>query len=70
MVTVLTYGNNTGVHGLDLSLDGDFVYSADDMGNAVWVHSYDSDTQTVEQIQYLAAPSGANPRHLAVHPNG
>ena len=40
------------------------------MGNAVWVHSYDSVTQTAKEVQYLAAPSGANPRHLAAHPNG
>ncbi|KAF1929970.1 3-carboxy-cis,cis-mucoante lactonizing enzyme [Didymella exigua CBS 183.55] len=69
-VADLTYSNSSGVHGLDLSSDNGFVYSADDMGNAVWVHSYDSTSQTAEEIQYLAAPSGANPRHLAAHPDG
>ena len=40
------------------------------MGNAVWAHSYDRETKTSQTLQYLAAPEGANPRHLAVHPNG
>ena len=40
------------------------------MGNAVWAHSYDRETKTAQTLQYLAAPEGANPRHLAVHPNG
>ncbi|KAJ4286851.1 hypothetical protein N0V90_013104 [Kalmusia sp. IMI 367209] len=57
-------------HGLDLSPDNKFMYSADDMGNSVWTHSYDSTTETAQNLQRLIAPSGANPRHLAVHPNG
>ncbi|KAL1597874.1 hypothetical protein SLS60_008361 [Paraconiothyrium brasiliense] len=69
-VANLTYNSSAGVHGLDLSPDNAFIYSADDMGNAVWAHSYNSTSQTASQIQHLAAPSGANPRHLAVHPNG
>ncbi|KAF2678623.1 3-carboxy-cis,cis-mucoante lactonizing enzyme [Lentithecium fluviatile CBS 122367] len=69
-VANLTYSNSSGVHGIDLSPNNDFVYSADDMGNAVWVHSFDATTGTAEEIQYLAAPTGANPRHLAAHPNG
>ncbi|CAN9341655.1 unnamed protein product [Alternaria alternata] len=66
----LTYNSTSGVHGLDISPDAAFVYSADDMGNAVWAHSYDRETKTAQTLQYLAAPEGANPRHLAVHPNG
>lgn len=69
-VANLTYNSSAGVHGLSLSPQNDFVYSADDMGNAVWVHSFDSATGTAKQLQYLAAPSGADPRHLAAHPNG
>ncbi|KAF2177129.1 3-carboxy-cis,cis-mucoante lactonizing enzyme [Zopfia rhizophila CBS 207.26] len=69
-ISNLTYDSSAGVHGLDLSPDNDFVYSADDMGNAVWVHLFESTSGTAEQVQYLAAPTGANPRHLAVHPNG
>ncbi|KAH9906237.1 Lactonase, 7-bladed beta-propeller-domain-containing protein [Xylariomycetidae sp. FL2044] len=66
----LTYSSTGGVHGLDISADGKFVYSADDRGNAVWVHSYDSETETVEELQYLEAPADVGPRHLAVHPLG
>lgn len=66
----ISYNNAAGVHGLALSPNNDFVYSADDMGNAVWVHSYNSTTGTVEEVQYLSAPSDSDPRHLAVHPNG
>lgn len=53
-----------------MSPNNDFIYSADDMGNAVWAHSYDSATGEVAEVQYLAAASGSNPRHLTVHPNG
>ncbi|KAE8420814.1 hypothetical protein BDV36DRAFT_306303 [Aspergillus pseudocaelatus] len=66
----ITYGNSSGVHGLAVNPKGSFIYSADDMGNAVWVHSFDSTTGALEEVQYLAAPSSANPRHLAVHPKG
>jgi carboxy-cis,cis-muconate cyclase len=69
-VANLTYSSAGGVHGLALSSDNKFVYSADDMGNAVWSHSFDSTTGVATELQYLAAPTGANPRHLATHPNG
>ncbi len=68
--TNLTYDSAAGVHGLSLSPENDFIYSGDDMGNAIWTHSYDSATGTVEEIQKINAPTGANPRHLAAHPNG
>ncbi|RDW92049.1 putative carboxy-cis,cis-muconate cyclase [Coleophoma crateriformis] len=66
----MTYGSGSGVHGLALSADNEFVYSADDMGNAVWVHSYDTTTNEVTEVQYLAAPTGADPRHMAIDPRG
>lgn len=53
-----------------MSPNNDFIYSADDMGNAVWAHSYDNTTGEVTEVQYLAAAEGSNPRHLTVHPNG
>ncbi|KAH7191641.1 hypothetical protein BKA60DRAFT_601589 [Fusarium oxysporum] len=65
-----TYNTKGGVHGTALSPKNDFLYSADDMGNAVWVHSYDRESGKVEEVQYLAAEEGSNPRHLTVHPNG
>ncbi|WQF80559.1 Putative WD40/YVTN repeat-like-containing domain superfamily, lactonase, 7-bladed beta propeller [Colletotrichum destructivum] len=66
----VTYDSAAGVHGTSLSPQNDFIYSADDMGNAVWVHSYDNTTGEVGEVQYLAAAEGSNPRHLTVHPNG
>lgn len=65
-----TYNSAAGVHGLALSYDNEFLYSADDMGDAVWVHSVNSTSGTVEEVQYLAAPTGVNPRHMVVHPLG
>lgn len=66
----ITYQSGAGVHGLALSSDNKFVYSADDMGNAVWVHSVDTTTGEVAEVQYLAAPTGVDPRHMVVHPKG
>lgn len=65
-----TYDSASGVHGSDVSPDGDFFYSADDMGNGVWVHAVDETAGTVEEVQHLDADDGSDPRHLAVHPNG
>ncbi|KAE8152369.1 hypothetical protein BDV25DRAFT_170509 [Aspergillus avenaceus] len=64
----ITYDSNAGVHGLALSADNKFIYSADDKGNAIWVHSYDN--TTVKEVQHISAPSDASPRHIAVHPQG
>lgn len=66
----VTYDTSAGVHGSDLSPDNKFFYSADDIGNGVWVHSYDSTTGTVEELQHLQAASDSDPRHITVHPNG
>ncbi|KAF2117231.1 Lactonase, 7-bladed beta-propeller-domain-containing protein [Lophiotrema nucula] len=66
----VTYDSSAGVHGIALSSDNNFIYSADDMGNAVWSHKYDNVTGTIEELQKIDAPTGANPRHLTVHPNG
>ncbi|KAH7381006.1 Lactonase, 7-bladed beta-propeller-domain-containing protein [Cadophora sp. MPI-SDFR-AT-0126] len=70
IIANITYQSGAGVHGLALSADNKFVYSADDMGNAVWVHSVDTTLGEVAEIQYLAAPTGADPRHMVVHPKG
>ncbi|KKY19972.1 putative rhamnogalacturonan lyase [Phaeomoniella chlamydospora] len=58
------------VHGLAIDSSTKFIYSADDDGNAIWVHSFDQANGTVKEVQYLAAPTDADPRHLVVHPNG
>lgn len=64
------YDSAAGIHGLALSPANDFIYSADDMGDAIWVHSYDSSSEVIKEVQHVSAPTGANPRHLVVHPNG
>ncbi|TLD28112.1 Carboxy-cis/cis-muconate cyclase [Venturia nashicola] len=69
-VTNVTYDGSAAVHGSDLSPDNQFFYSADDDGNGVWTHSYDSATGEVTQLQHLKAANGSDPRHLTVHPNG
>jgi carboxy-cis,cis-muconate cyclase len=69
VISNATYDSAGGVHGTSLSAGSDFLYSADDMGNAVWVHSINEDG-TVTEIQYLAAASDSDPRHLTAHPNG
>lgn len=69
-VANVTYDSSAGVHGSDLSPDNQFFYSADDIGNSVWTHSYDPATGTVTQLQHLKAANGSDPRHLTVHPNG
>ncbi|RAO70373.1 uncharacterized protein BHQ10_006385 [Talaromyces amestolkiae] len=66
----ITYDNRAGVHGLALSPQADFIYSADDTGNAVWVHSYNQPSAVIKEVQRISAPDGSDPRHIAVHPAG
>lgn len=64
----ITYDNRAGVHGLALSPWSDFIYSADDMGNAVWVHYYNQSSAVIKEVQRISAPDGSDPRHITVHP--
>jgi carboxy-cis,cis-muconate cyclase len=66
-----TYSPTSGVHGLAFNPDYSFLYSADDSGNAVWTHSVDEISGKLEFVEHLPGPqSGADPRHMVVHPNG
>jgi carboxy-cis,cis-muconate cyclase len=66
----LEYASGSGVHGLALSPDQRYLYSADDNGNAVWTHEVKADG-TLTYVGKLSAPStGSDPRHAVVHPNG
>ncbi|KAI1486408.1 hypothetical protein F5X96DRAFT_238692 [Biscogniauxia mediterranea] len=66
-----TYFSTSGVHGTAFSPDSKFLYSADDGGNTLWTHSVDSTTGELTYVANLTAPStGADPRHVAVHPGG
>lgn len=67
----LTYDTSAGIHGLAISPDSSYVYSADDMGSRVWAHSYDGDaTLNYSSVTELQSLTGAGARHLIVHPNG
>ncbi|KAK6072561.1 hypothetical protein SCUP234_09111 [Seiridium cupressi] len=63
--------NVSGVHGAAFSPDSRFLYSADDTGNTLWIHSVDRSTGDVAFLANLTGPSpGSDPRHVTVHPNG
>ncbi|OCL08034.1 3-carboxy-cis,cis-mucoante lactonizing enzyme [Glonium stellatum] len=65
------YSTSSGVHGLALSPDQRFLYSADDSGNAVWTHRVNQTTGALTYVAKLPGPAtGADPRHVAVHPSG
>ncbi|KAJ5591698.1 uncharacterized protein N7459_002067 [Penicillium hispanicum] len=64
----ITYGSDSGVHGLALGPDNRFIYSGDDTGSSVWTHSYDEATKKVTNLQRLNVTS--NPGHLVVSPQG
>lgn len=52
----LTYDSSAGVPVLALSPQNDFVYFADDMGDVVWVHSENSSSTDVHEVQRISAP--------------
>lgn len=67
----LTYDTSAGIHGLAISPDSQYVYSADDMGGRVWAHSYDGQTTlNYSSVTTLQELDGTGARHLVVHPNG
>ncbi|KAJ4385605.1 hypothetical protein N0V93_010034 [Gnomoniopsis smithogilvyi] len=71
--TIQNYTNDadSAVHGTAISPGSKFLFSADDAGNQLWAHSIDSTTGEVTFISKMDGPSeGADPRHVAVHPNG
>lgn len=71
--TIQNYTNDedSAVHGTAISPGPQFLFSADDAGNQLWSHRIDSTTGEVTFISKLEGPSeGADPRHVAVHPNG
>lgn len=68
VVANLTYDNGSGVHGLAVSRDNRFVYSADDMGSSVWTHLYDPATNKAAVLQRSNVTG--NPRHVVVSPQG
>ncbi|KAK1714273.1 carboxy-cis,cis-muconate cyclase [Colletotrichum lupini] len=65
------YSSSSGVHGTAFDPAGAFMYSLDDTGNAIWVHSVDNTTGELTYVANVTAPvEGADPRHGTVHPTG
>lgn len=66
-----TYANNSGIHGLALSPDGKYLYSADDSGNSIWTHAVDKKTGELSIQGRLPGPKNrTDPRHVTVHKSG
>ncbi|KAI1408030.1 hypothetical protein F5Y13DRAFT_173407 [Hypoxylon sp. FL1857] len=65
------YGDGSAVHGVSFSNDFRYLYSADDGGNAIWVHSINpSDGTLTFQSRLDMSDKGSDPRHVVAHPDG
>ncbi|XXH04502.1 hypothetical protein Hte_010918 [Hypoxylon texense] len=65
------YGDGSAVHGLSFSSDSQYLYSADDGGNSLWVHQINQDDGTLKYLSQMTWPQdGADPRHVVTHPGG
>lgn len=66
-----TYATSSGVHGMAFGPNDTYLYSADDTDNSLWTHSIDATTGELTLVSQISGPvSGADPRHIAVHPIG
>ncbi|KAI8953997.1 carboxy-cis,cis-muconate cyclase [Xylaria longipes] len=66
-----TYSPGSAVHGTAITPDGNFLISADTIGNLIWTHKIDRTTGVLSNVSVVAGPSeGSGPRHLAIHKNG
>lgn len=66
-----SYANNSGIHGLALSPNGKYLYSADDSGNAIWTHAVNETTGKLKVLNRLPGPRDhIDPRHVTVHKSG
>lgn len=67
----ISFYSDSGVHGLAFDPTGQYIYAADDSGNAIWTYKVDNATGLLTHVSDISAPSsGANPRHATVHPKG
>lgn len=65
------YANGSAVHGVSFSNDVQYLFSADDGGNSLWVHNISHIDGTLEEVSQLTWPEeGADPRHVVTHPAG
>jgi carboxy-cis,cis-muconate cyclase len=71
VVQNITLDTGSGIHGLAMGPDAEFLYSADDSANGIWVHKVNPETGALTKVSFTSAPSvNAGPRHLIVHPTG
>ncbi|OTB00992.1 hypothetical protein M426DRAFT_14974 [Hypoxylon sp. CI-4A] len=64
------YADGSAIHGVSFSNESQYLYSADDGGNSIWVHSINADG-TIKYESRLDMPlEGAGPRHVVTHPGG
>ncbi|TID27582.1 carboxy-cis/cis-muconate cyclase [Venturia nashicola] len=67
----ITLESTSGIHGLAMGPDADFLFSADLSANGIWVHKVNQETGALTEVSFTPAPSvNAEPRHLIVHPSG
>ncbi|KAI2642928.1 carboxy-cis,cis-muconate cyclase [Xylaria nigripes] len=65
------YAAGSAVHGTAISPNGEFLLSADTIGNLIWTHQIDQTTGFLSIVDVLDGPTeGAGPRHIAIHENG
>lgn len=71
IVQNITLESTSGIHGLALGADAEFLYSADLSANGIWVHRVNQETGALTKVSFTPAPSiNSGPRHLIVHPTG
>ncbi|KAI8965206.1 carboxy-cis,cis-muconate cyclase [Daldinia sp. FL1419] len=65
------YDDGSAVHGVSFSSDLKYLYSADDGGNSVWIHSINENDGSLNFEWRVNMPdNGADPRHMVTHPKG
>lgn len=71
VVQNITLESASGIHGLAIGADAEFLYSADFSANGIWAHKVNQQTGVLTEVSFTPAPSdGFEPRHLIVHPSG
>lgn len=66
-----TYGSESAVHGMAISSDGSYLFSADDSGNQLWTHKINRPSGNLTLMASVYGPKAdSNPRHVATHPAG
>ncbi|KAI8627337.1 carboxy-cis,cis-muconate cyclase [Xylariaceae sp. FL1651] len=65
------YDAGSAVHGTAITPDGNFIISADTIGNLIWTQEIDHTTGMLILANVIHGPlEGSGPRHVAIHKNG